>query len=275
MLKIAIVDDEPSYVNKLLDYVEEYKKNEKVSVSVDIYNNGADFLTDYKPDYTIVFIDIEMPIMDGIETAKKLRKIDERVPLVFVTNMAQFAIKGYQVNALDFIVKPISYFNFASKIKKADEIVKKYLDDKVVVNSGTAYMSLSVRDIFYLEVFKHDLIYHTCKGNIKVKGVMKERASYFESKNFVRIHNCFLVNLEKVVEFKGMTLRLSNDEELPVSQSKRQAVKNAILGYFLSWGGGDLINEYISSPDFPISRSAVLIRRNFFSRFEAKESLLA
>lgn len=240
MIKIAIIDDEAKDIERLLGYVAEFEKAEKIGVEVDRYENGADFLTEYKPVYTVVFIDIDMPILDGLETAKRLRKIDSQVPLVYITNMAQFAVKGYEVDALDFIVKPVGYFNFATKIKKAMKIQKSYEREKVVIESDKKYYCLYAADIYYIEVFQHDLIYHTSIGDITTKGSMKERAKYFESKHFIRINHCFLVNLYNLIEFKGSSVRLKNGEEIPVSQSKRKAVKQAVIEYFkcISDGGG-------------------------------------
>lgn len=98
----------------VVDYAEKKRKK----VSVDIFRSGVDFIGDGTAVYDIVFLDIEMPLLNGIETAKKLRKFDSDVCIIFVTNMPQFALKGYEVDALDYVLKPVNSFNIKNTVKR-------------------------------------------------------------------------------------------------------------------------------------------------------------
>ena len=84
-----------------------------------------DFLEAYRPDFDLVFLDIELPLLNGIETARRLRELDSVVALVFITNMEQYAVNGYEVDALDFVVKPINYYRFSSMMRKALRIIAR------------------------------------------------------------------------------------------------------------------------------------------------------
>ena len=104
MIRIAIVEDEQLFREKILRYLHRYEEKNKQSFSIKTFENGMQFLTDYRPEYDIIFMDIEMPYLSGMETAKRIRKVDSRTAIAFITNMANYAVQGYEVEAIDFIV---------------------------------------------------------------------------------------------------------------------------------------------------------------------------
>ena len=106
----------------LQDYILRYSEEKQEPLAVECFENGLNFISDYKASCDIALMDIEMPHMNGLDTARKLREFDSQIPLIFITNMAQYAINGYEVQALDFMVKPIEYFNFSLKLDKAIRI---------------------------------------------------------------------------------------------------------------------------------------------------------
>ena len=125
-LKAAIVEDEPISASLLQSFLNKFSKENRVSIDVDVFLNELDFINNYqKGIYSVIFMDIEMPHMDGITLSKKLREKDTEVILIFVTNMSQLAIKGYEVNALDFIVKPVEYSSFSMKMKRVLRYVRR------------------------------------------------------------------------------------------------------------------------------------------------------
>ena len=119
MIRSAIVEDDDDAAALLAGYLSRYGTENGVVFSVERFSNAVPFIERYDGGYDIVFMDIEMDDLDGMSAARLLRKRDGAVALVFVTNMAQFAIKGYEVDALDFIVKPVKYYDFAFRLKKA------------------------------------------------------------------------------------------------------------------------------------------------------------
>ena len=123
-IKVAIVEDEATVQELLKGYFTEFQKTSEETFSLSVFNNGEAFLDKFKPVYDMVLMDIEMPGINGMETAERLRKIDKNVVLIFVTNLAQYALKGYEVDAIDFAVKPLSFEDFALKIKKGLRYIK-------------------------------------------------------------------------------------------------------------------------------------------------------
>lgn len=117
-MRIAIVEDEKAYRNTLLEYLRQFQEESGMDIEVKEYENGNLIMWDYRPYYDAVFMDIEMPGMDGMEAARCIRKVDEQVIIVFITNVARYAVQGYEVGALDFIVKPVTYTSFKMKMQK-------------------------------------------------------------------------------------------------------------------------------------------------------------
>ena len=117
LLNIALCEDETTTAERMQRFLQQYAEEFHEGIQVSVFSNGVDFLENYTPRFDIVFMDIMMPLMDGMEVAEKLRAIDRDTTLVFVTNMAQYAIRGYEVDASDFIVKPVSYNEFVINMK--------------------------------------------------------------------------------------------------------------------------------------------------------------
>ena len=136
MIKIAIVEDTPAEAQTLSDSVAAFFKKEGAAFECTVYGDAMSFLTGYKSVYDMVFMDIELPLLDGMTAAEKLRKFDKKILLIFVTNMAQFAVKGYAVDAFDYIVKPVRYQNFEMKMKKALARIRAEMDAIVVAKPG-------------------------------------------------------------------------------------------------------------------------------------------
>ena len=112
MINVAIVDDDEKVADMLRSYLERFSKENDIEFQAESFGCAVDFLSAFTDRYDIVFLDIELPDMNGIDAARKMREIDGTVALIFVTNMRQYAINGYEVNADDFIVKPVPYFDF-------------------------------------------------------------------------------------------------------------------------------------------------------------------
>ena len=126
MINIAIIEDNAADANLLRSYIDRYFAETDKSYKVEVFSDGFNFLSNYSGKCNIAFFDIEMPHIDGMQVARRLRAVDSEVSIIFVTNMAKYAINGYEVSALDFIIKPVEYFLFHAKMDKAVRIQRKY-----------------------------------------------------------------------------------------------------------------------------------------------------
>lgn len=235
MLKVTIVEDEPSEAERLVSFLRRFEAENAVRFEIETYTSALTFLANYKKTADLVFMDIELPDVNGMEICRRLRKTDSEVAIVFVTNMAQFAVKGYEVNAVDFIVKPVQYTEFAVKVKKTVDFINRRSGSFVVLSYNGGLKRLNVNEIKYVEVMAHLVVYHTERGNIEITGSLKAAEETLEKYYFVRCNNCYLVNLRCVSEIRDSTAVLGDGEELQISRNKRKAFLQALANYY---GGG-------------------------------------
>ena len=220
MYKIAIVENDAHDAEQIELYIKRYEKEAGISARVSRFEDGELFLLNYKTHFDIVFMDIKLVGLDGLEVARKLRAIDQEIVIVFVTNMAQYAIKGYEVDACDFAVKPVTYADFYIKMRKAVRRVRRGQDDIITFKMMGSVAKISASNIYYVEVIKHDLIYHTVSGEIKSHGTMRDVEEKLKKYSFYRVHHSYLVNLAHVYAAQGDFI-VVNGTEIKISRSKK------------------------------------------------------
>lgn len=231
-MKAAVVDDERKETELLSSYLERYGKELGIEVMVRAFYSADEFLDNYTHDFDIVFMDIEMPgIINGLQAAHELRKIDANVVLMFVTNMAQYAIKGYEVEAVDFVLKPLAYTEFVMKMNRAFRYIRRNEEKRIEVQTteGTVYLLLS--DIYYIEVIRHYLVYHTSVGEFRARGTMKSVEESLGVYHFCRSNNCYLINL-KYVQAVRDNLVVVAGENLQMSRGRKNEFISQLSKYF-------------------------------------------
>lgn len=232
MIRIAIVEDEEVYITQLTEYLEEYQKTTNEDFDITIYRDGDAIVSGYKAQFDILLMDIQMRFMDGMSAAEEIRKADSEVVIIFITNMTQYAIRGYEVDALDYILKPVSYFAFSQKLSRAIIRARRKESRYVTVSIKGGVLRLNVSDIYYIESAGHDLIYHTASGDYTASGTMKSVEAMFEGMNFSRGNKCYLINLEHVegIQDKCAVIR---GERLQLSRPRMNAFMQDLTKY---WG---------------------------------------
>ncbi len=236
MLKIAVVEDMKADREILLSYLRRYEKEHHLTFEVSCYSDGLRFLDAYRCDCSLVFMDIEMPVIDGMKAAKKLRTMDDAVCLIFVTNMAQYAVEGYTVQAAGYLVKPVAYYQFSVMMEKLLVTLDRRERSELLLSVDGGLERVDAAAVVYVEVRNHWLTYHFQDGEEKVvRGTMNEAERQLTPLGFARCNQCYLVNLSRVERVGTDTVRV-NGEELAVSRSRRKNFLKQLTDHL----GGDI-----------------------------------
>ena len=230
MIKIAIVDDDDICAKTLEKYLLRYQNDYHEKINIQRFQDGEDIAIGYKAEFDIILMDIEMQFMDGMTTAKKIREMDEEVVIMFITNMPQYAMQGYEVEALDYVLKPINYYAVSQRIERAISRMKKRTKKYLSVNYKGSVQKLDISELYYVEVQDHDLIYHTKNGSIMVRGTIREVAEKLENEAFFRCNKAFLINLEYVDGYENNDILIAGDR-VQVSRAKRKEFMDLLNNY--------------------------------------------
>lgn len=232
MIRVAIVEDEKNYQEQLKEFLQTFEQDKGEHFEIEIFSDGDEFIRDYNAQFDIILMDIQMPLMDGMSAAEEIRKIDSEVVIIFITNMAQYAIRGYAVDALDYVLKPISYFSFSQRLNRAIERMKKRESNFITINLKGGVRRLDISDIYYVESQRHKLVFYAKEGKLISIGTMKELENELANFPFFRGHKGYLINLEHV-DGVNDSCAIVNGEEIPVSRNRRKDFMESLASY---WG---------------------------------------
>lgn len=231
MVRIAIVEDDRAYAKKLQGYLEQYRAEHQAALHCRVFHDGLAFLEGYHSDFDILLMDIEMPMLDGMSAARRVREADPHVVIMFITSMAQYAIRGYEVGALDFILKPVSYAVFSQKLQKAVRLANRNRQEHLLLPMNGTQRRVSIPLILYVEVAGHQLQIHTETGIYCVSLPLKKLEAELAGHPFAKCNQCYLVNLRQVEEFRGNTVVVGG-HTLQVSRPRRKDFQIALTNYY-------------------------------------------
>lgn len=232
MVRIAIVEDEKEYVQILHGYLKKYEELNNVSFRITAFEDGLDIASEYKPDYDIILMDIQMKFMDGMRAAESIRRLDEDVIFIFITTTVQFAVQGYLVDALGYVLKPVPYLAFSQIMSKAmKQLSKRQNKEYLAIEIEGGVLRLDISRIIYIESQRHDILLHTESGDYLTPGPMKSMEQNLIQKGFARCHNAYLVNLRHASGILLNDVLLSDGTRLPVSRTKKKAFLDCLADY--------------------------------------------
>lgn len=222
MLNVALVEDSHEDEELFQTAFTTFVQENQLSAQLHVFETGHEFLSCPGGKYDLIFMDIELPDMNGIDVSRELRKKDARAVLVFLTKMGQFAINGYEVDAIDYILKPLDLGIFNLKMKKFIRHALQSQRSDIAISFYGSSRIIRSEDIVYIEVLKHDITYHTIVGNFSQRRTLKEAEAQLRNCFFVRLSNCYLVNLRHVARIDKYELTLDNGDILQISRSRRK-----------------------------------------------------
>lgn len=233
MLHIAICDDETDFVTHLTTLIQQYAAETGEEIKTTAYYDGMELVERYDTSIDLIFLDIQMRLLDGLHTAQRIRELDENVGIIFLTTLTQYGLEGYQYQAADYIIKPIKYVRLKAEL---NQWLKKHRHNDspsiVVVNDSGKY-KIALKSLRYAETFNRKLLLHTERENIISYKSMKEMEQELSQAGFVRCHTSYLVNLFYVKGVQKLEITLITGEQIPISQPKRKAFMEQLTRY---WG---------------------------------------
>lgn len=229
-MRIAIVEDDPAARQQLKTYVLKYFEGREKEVELSVFCDGDEIVESYRADYDLIFLDIQMKRMDGMETAERIRRMDENVFLVFITNMANYAIRGYSVHALDFILKPVNYLMLQQLLTRVEHMLSRQPRRCIPLPTESGIIRMDVSQIYYVETESHAVTIETEKGAFRLRQSMRSMEEMLREYDFFRCNSCYLVNLAHVEQIADGTALVAG-HPLAISRPRHKAFMEALTRY--------------------------------------------
>ncbi len=230
MIRIAIVEDEDTYAAQLQEYIEQFRAEKQLNLEVVRFTDGDEIVSHYQCDFDILLMDIQMKFMDGMSAAEEIRKVDSEVVIMFITNMTNYAIRGYQVDAMDYVLKPVSYFAFTQKLERAIHRVGNRRGSSISVTTSGGMQRIELNDLYYVESEGHNLRFHTGTGLVVSRMKISDLEEMLLQNSFVRCNKGYLVNLKFVDGIRDGCCIIGKDQ-LAISRGRKNEFMDALMSY--------------------------------------------
>lgn len=220
MIRLAIVEDEKTYRDQLINYIEQYKRDTGQEISFCLFDDGEDITEKYTAEFDLILMDIQMRFMDGMTAAREIRKRDQKVLLIFITSMANYAIEGYEVDAMDYLLKPLTYPIFSQKLSRAISRMDISGEHHLLIPLSEGTVRINVSEIYYIESQSHTMTYHTVNSLLESRGRMDDLEKQLTPYDFYRSNRGYLVNLHHVTGVSDGCCIIDGNM-LPISRRKK------------------------------------------------------
>lgn len=229
MIKFAICDDEPAMARELAGYLARYlEEHEVTAYSVSNFSSGRALL-EAADGFDVIFLDIQMEEPDGMETARLLRRQGDHSLLVFVTVLMELVFDAFQVEAYDYLTKPLDAARFARTMDRVLQTLEQRTAASIVIQQGSGCEVVPLSDVVYCEVLGRKVYLHKADGTITGYYDRLEQLERRVDRRFFRCHRSYLVNLDYVRGCQTGQVLLSQGERIPVSRLRERDLTGALL----------------------------------------------
>ena len=227
MFKVLIVEDTPAEADVLRGFLARYAAEKRLELNVETLGSALEFI-EARRAADLVLMDIDMPGINGMEAAQIMRGYDAQTPLIFVTNLAQYAVRGYSVDALDFVVKPVEYHDFAMRLDRAVRIMTRNARSTIALPTEDGVAVVAHSDLLFVGMLKHDVCYHLADGRVlRERGTMRATAQRLG----VKVSSGCLVNMGCVTRIGAESVTVADGTELFFSRSQKKAALERLANF--------------------------------------------
>lgn len=232
MIKFEICDDEPIMVQEISNHLAKYMKERQIaSYCVNRFLNGNTLLLLEAGNLDLIFLDIQMEAPDGMETAKILRQQRSHSLLIFVTILKEYVFSAFEVEAFDYLVKPLDGDRFRQTMDRALRFMKRVAQKTIIVQRGNSCEVISLAEIVYCEVIGRKIYIHKNDGTIINYYNRLEDLEHQVDGRFFKCHRSYLVNLDYVQGCQTGQVILPRAEAIPVSRLREKELLQNLLLY--------------------------------------------
>lgn len=232
MIRIGIAEDDPSSIDLLLSHLDRFQRELGERFHVGAFRDGADLVEAYRPDWDILLLDIEMERMDGMTAARRIREVDAEVVIVFITSSPQYAVSGYSVGALSYLLKPVPYVAFEQEMSRClTRLRQRERRHLMFTTSDGARRRVDAADVLFIESVKRHLVIHTLDGDYSTVVTMRSMEAELAADGFFRCNSGYLVNLRHVTGVDGSECRIRGGVRLQVSRPRKREFLAALAEY--------------------------------------------
>lgn len=230
-LKIAICDDDSSQRAYLSNIVNTWAKKKNYLIALKQYEGSASFLFDYEEekDYDILLLDIEMPGINGIDIAKKVRQENTTVQIVFVTGFYEYFSDGFDVSALHYLIKPVDEARLCSVLDRAVSNLQ-YRLRSVLITEAEGAVKVPLADILYLEAQNVYVVVYTNQGTYRMRVTLSKFAEQLDD-TFCKVHRSFIVGMKYIKKITRNEITMINGAQIPISRGKYDEIHEALIKY--------------------------------------------
>lgn len=228
-MKIAICDDEEQYIHTLCPLLEKWAKQHDITLTIYPFTNGDELIDAHKNKcMDLIILDVIMPLLNGINTARELRENDPDVPIIFLTSSKEFAVDSYEVKAFHYLIKPVDtrkLFDVLENFLKIQKRPKK----SFVAQTTDGFYRILFDDVDYLEAQNKRVLVHLSNGRtIHICELFSKCAEVFAPENgFYHCHRSYIVNLKNVESFSRTEITTCHHATIPISRNRYASFKDS------------------------------------------------
>ncbi|MFL8709419.1 LytR/AlgR family response regulator transcription factor [Clostridioides sp. GD02377] len=231
MINIAVCEDEKEAQLLIVDYIENILKNISIEYEIKKYLSGEELLENNLKDIDILFLDIKMEKLNGMDTARMIRKMGSEMEIIFITSLIDYVQEGYEVRAYRYLLKPIEFEELKKHMLICIKDIETNKDSYIIIKDKSNTYKIYLNEIKYIEVQKKEMLIHTINKNFYIRYSLNKIEKELNLSRFIRCHKSFIVNLSHVENIKYNIAILESGEEVPISRYRYKEVKETFLRF--------------------------------------------